>query len=165
MQPARRIVVNSRRSTATAMAEEAPAPSRMPTACLVKPGAARRDLLRPTMGFPNRRFPDSTCSHGQARRSPSGTKLGTTMHVEAPNCSRIRSLEGNRPRIDYPVLLAGDRGLSPVSTMGDQRLEVFVMPVAATRFFSFEIFLRKPRLPKPREDQLVDAHWPAHDGV
>ena len=52
-----------------------------------------------------------------------------------------------------------------MSTMGDQRPEVFVMPVAATQFFQFEIFLRQSRLPKPQEDQLVNAHWPAQGGV
>ena len=43
-----------------------------------------------------------------------------------------------------------------MSTMGDQRPEVFVMPVAATQFFQFEIFLRQSRLPKPQEDQLAN---------
>ena len=68
-------------------------------------GGRQKRLLGVHVGFPQSGPPSSACSHRRARGAPSGTKLGTAIPVEDPNCSRIRSLEGRRPRIDCPVLL------------------------------------------------------------
>jgi hypothetical protein len=109
-------------------------PTRMPTACLVKPVAARTDFLGPTWDSPIRGLRVQPAATGGPGRAPSGTRLGTKRSSEVPNCNRIRSLEGRRPRISDPVLLQNVRGFLILglrarqsrtnrleSTIGDQR--------------------------------------------
>src|SRR5262249_25349263 len=100
---ARRIAVNFCQSARQRWSRE-PLPVRrhgLPS----EAGGCLGRLLETRVEFPNSGSPSSPCSHGQAPLSPSGTRLGTQIPVEESNCNRIRSLEGRRPRIGYPVPL------------------------------------------------------------
>ena len=90
-------------SVTSMAAVEEPQLSRMPTACLVKPVAARRDFLGLTWDSPIRGLRLQPAATGGLGGAPSGTRLGTTTPVEHSNSKRIRSLDGSRPRIESPV--------------------------------------------------------------
>jgi len=123
VQPVRRIAVNSRRSPRWRQSRELRS-SRMPTACLVKPGVARRDFLGITWDSPNEGLRVQPAATGKPGGALSGTRLGTRTLVGDSNCNRIRSLEGRRPRIESPVLPPERRGLLVLCSSRTSRITI-----------------------------------------
>jgi hypothetical protein len=135
-------------------AGEEPQLSRMPTACLLKPGAAGSDFLGPRLGFPNRGLRLQPAATGRPGGAPSGTGLGTQTPVEDSNCNRIRPLEGRRPRIGSPVLLRNKAVPSPPFARGIGRHSMWGFLAYAGCYFS-------PALsPGQRSETLVVDAYP-----
>jgi len=77
VQPARRIAVNSRRPPQWRRSRE-PRSSRMPTACLAKPGVARADFLGSTWNSPIGASIFNLQPRGRPGGAPVGHKVGHT---------------------------------------------------------------------------------------
>jgi len=115
----------------------------------------QKRLLVAHVGFPNRGLRLQPAAPGRPSRAPSGTKLGTKRSSEVPNRNRIRSLEGRRPRIGYPVLLRRRLKIRVLSLRWAIKDQKSSSPrEGRPQSFHVEILLRKPRLPRSQEDQL-----------